>query len=64
MIEGTIFGFLVGCVMSGFACFHLGYQQRIWDTIEITAQKNAKIEAYELMISGMKIKKEIGHNHE
>jgi hypothetical protein len=62
MIEGTIFGFLVGCVMSGFACFHLGYEQRKWDTREITAQKNAKIEAYESILGTMKIKKEIGHH--
>jgi hypothetical protein len=64
MIEGAIFGFTLGCVMSGFACFHLGYEQRIYDTLEITAQKNAKIEAYESILGTMKIKKEIGHNHD
>jgi hypothetical protein len=64
MIEGAIFGFTLGCVMSGFACFHLGYEQRKWDTLEITAQKNAKIEAYESILGTMKIKKEIGHNHD
>jgi hypothetical protein len=64
MIEGAIFGFTLGCVMSGFTCFHLGYEQRKWDTLEITAQKNAKIEAYESILGTMKIKKEIGHNHD
>lgn len=62
MIESAIFGFLVGSVISGFACFHLGYEARKFDTLESTAEKNAKIAAYELVISGMKIKKEIGHN--
>jgi|688.fasta_scaffold1989885_2 hypothetical protein len=59
MIEGTIFGFLVGCVISGFACFHLGYEQRIYDTREITAAKDAKLEAYESMLGIMKVKKEL-----
>lgn len=64
MIEAAFFGFISGCIVSGFACFHLGYQQRIWDTLEITAQKNAKIEAYESILGTMKVKKEIGHNHD
>lgn len=64
MIEGAIFGYLLGCIMSGFACYHLGYEQHKWDTIEITAQKNAKIEAYESILGTMKVKKEIGHSHD
>lgn len=59
MIEGAIFGFTLGSVLSGFACFHLGYEQRIYDTREITAAKDAKIEAYENMLSIMKVKKEL-----
>jgi hypothetical protein len=59
MIEAAFFGFISGCIMSGFACFHLGYEQRIYDTREITAAKDAKLEAYESMLGIMKVKKEL-----
>jgi hypothetical protein len=64
MIEAAIFGFVSGCLVSGLCCFRIGYQQRIWDTLEITAAKNAKIEAYESILGTIKVKKEIGHNHD
>jgi hypothetical protein len=59
MIEAAFFGFISGCIVSGFACFHLGYEQRKWDTLEITAAKDAKLEAYESMLGIMKVKKEL-----
>jgi hypothetical protein len=59
MIEAAIFGFVSGCLVSGLCCFRIGYQQRIYDTREITAAKDAKLEAYESMLGIMKVKKEL-----